>query len=89
MTPEGKIQKRVKDILERKGFTVVKVIQLSKNGYPDILAMRKGQSVWVEVKAEGEKPRELQLIRIRQLQENGFIAFWTDLKINADLLNNL
>jgi len=89
MTPEGKIQAKIKRILEGKGYTVVKVIQLSRNGYPDIMAMKDGRTVWVEAKAEGQKPRPTQLLRLRQLRDNGFTAFWTDLKINADILNNI
>jgi Holliday junction resolvase len=86
---ESKIQNKVKKILEKKGYNVIKVIQLSKNGYPDILALRDGQAVWVEVKRPGAKPRPLQVLRIKELVSDGFIAFYTDGLINWDKLVNL
>lgn len=47
-------------------------------GWPDITGHIGGIHVEIEVKQPGEKPRKLQLSRIRKLNENGAIAFWTD-----------
>jgi hypothetical protein len=47
-------------------------------GWPDITGHIGGIHVEIEVKQPGEKPRKLQLARIRKLNENGAIAFWTD-----------
>lgn len=50
----------------------------STTGWPDITGHIGGIHVEIEVKQPGEKPRKLQLARIRKLREHGAIAFWTD-----------
>lgn len=75
---EKKVQTKIKKYLENKGWKVLKVIQLSENGYPDILALKDGQAIWIEVKRPGAKPRPLQVHRIDQLKKMGFVAFYAD-----------
>jgi Holliday junction resolvase len=50
----------------------------STTGYPDITGHIGGIHVEIETKQPGEKPRKLQLSRIRKLNEAGAIAFWVD-----------
>lgn len=75
---ESKIQSKIKKNLESDGWKVIKIIQLSENGYPDLMAMKNGEIVFIEVKREGCKPSPLQLLRIEQLKKNGFKSLWTD-----------
>lgn len=75
---EQKVQTQIKKYLEKLGYKVIKLIQLSENGYPDLMALKNGKSIFIEVKAKGKKPRELQLHRIEQLNNIGFKAFWAD-----------
>ncbi len=73
---EQDIQSSIKKKLKKQGWTVLKIIQLSDNGYPDLLCLKQGQVKWIEVKRPGEKPSELQLHRINQLKKEGFDAVW-------------
>jgi Holliday junction resolvase len=50
----------------------------STTGWPDITGHIGGIHVEIETKQPGEKPRKLQLSRIKKLAENGAIAFWAD-----------
>lgn len=71
---ESQVQKKIKERLERNGYWVTKLIQTSTNGIPDIMAIKNGNVVFLEVKAEGGKPSELQLFRIEQLKKFGIFA---------------
>lgn len=65
--------------MQGKGYTVVSVAKLSANGYPDLLCMKQGKSIWIESKEKNDTLKPLQKVRIKQLQENGFVAFcWKD-----------
>lgn len=75
---ESKIQAKIKRQLELNGWKVLKIIQLSENGYPDLLCLKNGNAMFIECKDVGKKPNKLQLHRIEQLKELGFKAFWTD-----------
>lgn len=71
----SKFQTKIINKLEKSGFTVIKTIRLNKSGYPDILAMKKGQvDIWIECKEIGDTLKELQKKRIDQLNELGKIA---------------
>lgn len=76
---ESRIQTSIKRKLEKAGWYVGK-FEMSEAGFPDLVCLRKGQCVFIEVKQVKAKPRPLQLYRIKQLNEMGFIAFWTDNK---------
>jgi len=66
--------KVVKDF-EKQGWTVICVIRLSDNGYPDLILMRKGVTMWIEIKEDGDTLKPLQKLRIDQLKQNGFEAY--------------
>lgn len=78
MAAEAKLQSKIIKLLESDGWLVVKTIQLSKNGYPDIFAFRFGITVFIEVKAPNGKRSELQKYRIEQLISQGFKAFFCE-----------
>lgn len=86
---EQQVQTKIKRLLEGAGWKVLKIIQLSENGYPDIMALKDGRAVFIEVKSEGKKPRALQEYRIKELDSYGFKAFYTDLIVNMDQLKKL
>jgi Holliday junction resolvase len=71
---ESQVQKKIKERLERNGFFVTKLIQTSTNGIPDIMAIKRGNVVFLEVKAEGGRLSELQEFRIEQLKSVGVFA---------------
>jgi Holliday junction resolvase len=78
MAAEQILQSKIKKYLIGQGWIVIKTIQLSDNGYPDLFCFKNGITVFIEVKAKGKVPTELQLYRISELKKQGFTAFWTD-----------
>ena len=76
MTPtymlESAIKKRCSRQLEEWGWEVIHLIQTSKNGIPDILALRAAKAVFIEFKQPGKRPEPLQKYRHRKLREQGF-----------------
>jgi len=69
MTEEGKIQKKITDHLKRDGWFTTKLMQTSTNGIPDVLAVRSGQTLWIEVKTPTGRLSEIQKHRIKELSE--------------------
>ena len=69
---ETQIQAKIIDRYEKDGYMVVKLIQTSKNGIPDLLLLKDGIASFVEVKTETGRLSELQKYRIKQLEEKGF-----------------
>jgi Holliday junction resolvase len=73
MTPEGKVKRRVVEVLKKhevwyffpanNGF--------GKSGIPDIIAIVGGHFVGIEVKSATGKPTELQKICGKQIEEAG------------------
>lgn len=75
---ESVLQTKIKKYLETKGWYVVKYIQTTKNGWPDLGAHKDGRLVYVEVKKPGETAEPLQVIRHTELREKGFTVFVID-----------
>lgn len=70
MMSEQKYQNKLTKELESKGYYVLKLIKTSKNGIPDLLAIKKNKVLFVEVKAANGKLSELQKFRIKELNDN-------------------
>lgn len=68
-------QNRVKREYEIKGYKVVKLIRLSENGYPDLMCLKDGKSIFIECKEKKDTLKELQKYRIDELRKLGFEAF--------------
>ncbi len=68
-------QKKIINKLKSKGWNVVSVIRLSQNGYPDLLAMKQGKTLWIECKEYNDNLKPLQKMRIDELRKNGFRAY--------------
>lgn len=68
-------QSKIINKLKSKGWTTVSVVKLSKNGYPDILALKQGKVLWIESKEDNDTLSPLQELRIDELRENGFRAY--------------
>jgi Holliday junction resolvase len=67
-------QTKVKKYLQGEGYKVIKVISFSEAGYPDLLALKNGKSIWVECKEKNDTLKPLQKLKINELIENGFLA---------------
>ena len=78
MAKEQILQSKIKNYLRGQGWRVIKTISLSENGHPDLFCFKQGKTMVIEVKSKGKKPSELQLYRLKEWKEDGFVAFWTD-----------
>jgi len=71
---EQAIQKKISDRLKKEGWIVVKLIKTTMNGIPDLMALRNGETLFVEVKQPKGKLAPLQELRIQELRDQGFRA---------------
>ena len=60
---------------EEAGYIVLKIIRLNKAGYPDLMLLKDGEVIFVEVKEANDTLRELQKKRIDELNNNGFKSY--------------
>lgn len=76
---EKTVESKFTSAVKAKGGLAVKFTSPGFNGMPDRLVMFPGGRIaFVEVKAPGEKPRPLQLSRMKLLRRLGFKAFVLD-----------
>jgi len=76
---EQAIQSKIKKKLELSGWLVIKLMKTSMNGIPDLMCLREGQTMFIEVKTGKGVVSPLQLERISQLRKQGFICkIWKD-----------
>lgn len=67
-------QTKTKNYFKGKGYKVLKLVRLSENGYPDLMLLKNGKTVFIEIKEEKDTLKELQKARIDELINNGFEA---------------
>ena len=61
------------------GWTVIKLVRATVNGYPDLLLLHPvAGAVFIEVKAVNGKLSKLQEYRLKELTAKGFTAFAAD-----------
>lgn len=69
---EQQIQTKIKNKLQKEGWEIVKLIKTSWNGIPDLMCLRNGETMFIEVKKLTGVLSELQKIRIKMLRDQGF-----------------
>lgn len=69
---EAIIQSGIIKYLECNGWLPIKLIQTNKNGIPDLMALKNGRTVFIEVKQPGKRANDLQKYRMDQLNKKGF-----------------
>ena len=69
---ESTYQRKVIDRWEKLGFYVIKLAKTNKNGIPDLLCIKPGETIFIEVKAANGKLSALQKYRISELETKGF-----------------
>ena len=75
---ESKRQAKIIAKLTQEGWLCVKLIKTSVNGIPDIMALKGGKTMFIEVKQPDGELSELQNVRIGQLLALGFdVKVWT------------
>lgn len=75
---ESIIQKKVRLQYEADGWLVVKIIQTTKNGWPDLQCHKNSVTVFIETKATGKTASPLQRYRHQLLRKQGFIVLTID-----------
>lgn len=84
---EHRVEEALVKAVTRAGGLALKYYNTASAGWPDrIVVMPNGVLVWVELKATGQKPRELQLIRHEQLRELGQLVSVVDTPQDAEAL---
>ena len=82
---ESKRQAKIIAKLTQEGWLCVKLIKTSVNGIPDIMALKGGKTMFIEVKQPDGKLSELQNVRIGQLLALGFdVKVWTEYETNFE-----
>jgi Holliday junction resolvase len=78
---ESSRQTQIKKKLQEDGWIVVKLIKTSLTGIPDILALKDGKAMFVEVKQIKGVLSPIQSHVIETLRTNGFeVNIWTKYK---------
>ena len=71
----SKYQTQIINEYKAKGYIVLNVIKLSDSGYPDLLCLKDGKAIFIEVKEANDTLKPLQKYRIDELIKQGFEAF--------------
>lgn len=80
---ESSVQSSIIKFLKSEGWFVAKIIMANLNGLPDVMAIKEGRTIFVEVKSGRYKIAEdglrpLQVARINQLRQAGVDVFVTN-----------
>ena len=76
---EKYIEQRLVSEVKKHGGLCLKLASTGLDGIPDrMVLMSKGRVAFVELKAPKQKPRKLQLVRIKKLKEMGFSVYVLD-----------
>lgn len=80
MPKEKDIAKKIRKLIEDRGGLVYKNYGsiYSVSGLPDFFCCYHGLFLALEIKAPGKVPTECQLARIKQINDAGGYAIWTD-----------
>lgn len=76
--PESKLQTKIIKHLKIKNFLVNKISLCSVTGWPDIMALKRGHVLYIEVKAPGKQPTPLQAHVHAQIELYGGIVWVID-----------
>ncbi len=69
---EASYQSKLIKELTAQGYYVLKLIKTNKNGIPDLLALKKDEIYFIEVKAKNGRLSKLQKFRLEELNRLGF-----------------
>ena len=68
---ERDIERRVSEIAKKNGWLSFKFVSPAQRGVPDRIFMKDGRIVFIEFKAPGKKPTELQDHIMRRMVDAG------------------
>ena len=69
---EAKIEKYLKDEIEKIGGKAFKFSSPGNNGVPDRIVLLNGRTIFVELKRQGKDLRPIQNYRKKQFEKLGF-----------------
>lgn len=76
---EINIEKKLREAVKKRGGIAPKWVSPGLAGVPDrLILLPKGKIAFAELKAPGEKPRQLQVSRHRLLRRLGFKVYVID-----------
>lgn len=76
---EQNVQTKIKKKLTEQGWLVVKLMKTSLNGIPDLMCLKNGKAMFIEVKTDKGIVSPLQNERIECLRRQGFeVKIWKD-----------
>ena len=76
---ERAIEEKLRVESQKRGGLSMKFVSPGLVGVPDrIVVLPQGRLGFVELKVPGEKPRKIQLRRMEQLRELGFLVYVLD-----------
>lgn len=82
--PEGAVERHFIRSAEREGYEYYKFTAPSKDGVPDRIIVGHGVTLFVELKAPGEKPRKLQREQFKKMRRGGAQVYVLDTKPLVD-----
>ena len=77
MTPEAKVKKKIKDILNRLSayYVMPHGAGYGNAGAPDFIVCYKGRFIGIEAKAGDGKPTALQMHNLMEIRKAGGISY--------------
>ena len=79
MAEEKKLEQKLVKAVRGIGGLALKFVSPGCDGVPDrLILIAYGKVAFVEVKAKGKKPRPIQVRRINQIKNLGFLVFILD-----------
>ena len=76
---EKEIEKKLREAVKKRGGIAPKWVSPGMSGVPDrLIFLPRGKFAMAELKAPGEKPRQLQVSRHRLLRRLGFKVYVID-----------
>ena len=90
MTPEAKVKRKVKKVLDNSGayYFFPQTGGYGKSGIPDIVGCYKGHFFGIECKAGDNKPTPLQQKNLREIDKNNGFTLIINEK-NVDMVETM
>lgn len=81
---ESSFQTKVLNRARVRGWWGIKVETRSMRGVDDLVLVRRGRTIWIECKREGEEARRQQEVRIKEMRDHGAEVFVVDSMDDAE-----
>lgn len=75
---ESKVQSKIRDKMTASGWLIIKMTVVSLSGFPDLLCLRNGETLFIECKAPGKSATPKQEHIHKVLNHYGFDVYVID-----------